>query len=214
MTLIVWLSWCDAAYDARRVFDLTFACNAWSQVHTGHVKLKAAAPKTPLLVSFRVCPLQDSYGGSERNGLSSRTWSAAHGGVSIKVERCLQHTAGSMPAPELSMLRPGPTRMIPGSMQAFAPGPGQSFATPLAANILVFNLSNEPCLCEVRSAPCAPASPLSRPCTFQPGALRRRYSLALVADQGAEEERWTSTQLRPPPLSQHTRPTTDPPHTH
>ena len=31
------------------------------------VKLKAAAPKTPLLVSLRVCPAQPSYTGSERN---------------------------------------------------------------------------------------------------------------------------------------------------
>ena len=213
MTLIVWLSWCDAAHDARRVFDLTFACNAWPQVHTGHVKLKAAAPKTPLLVSFRVCPLQDSYGGSERNGLSSCTWSAAHDGVSIKVERCLQHTAGSMPAPELSMLRPGPTRMIPGSMQAFAPGPGQSFATPLAANIVVFNLSNEPCL------KCGAAlAPLPRPCLarapFNPGLC--------VADT---PWRWSPTRAPrrtggrllnspPPHPTIHTHPTTDPPHTH
>jgi len=138
-------------------------------VHTGHVKLKAAAPKTPLLVSLRVCPAQTTYPGSERNGLQSRDWKAAHDGVSIKVERCLQHTAGSMPAPELSMLRPGPSRQIPGSMQPIAPGPGQSFATPQSACIVVFNLSNEPCL---------------------------KYSLAIVADQGPEESRWTSMRLR------------------
>ena len=41
-------------------------------VHTGHVKLKAAAPKTPLLVSLRICPAQASYAGSDRNGLRSR----------------------------------------------------------------------------------------------------------------------------------------------
>ena len=45
-------------------------------VHTGHVKLKAAAPKTSLLVSLRVCPAQASYAGSERNDLHSREWSA------------------------------------------------------------------------------------------------------------------------------------------
>ncbi len=66
-------------------------------VHTGHVKLKTVG-KTPLLVSLRVCPAQATYSGSERNGLSSRDWTGKHGGVSIKVERCLQHTAGSAPA--------------------------------------------------------------------------------------------------------------------
>jgi hypothetical protein len=66
-------------------------------VHTGHVKLKTVG-KTPLLVSLRVCPAQATYTGSERNGLSSRDWTGKHGGVSIKVERCLQHTAGSAPA--------------------------------------------------------------------------------------------------------------------
>ena len=158
-------------------------------VHTGHVKLKTAAPKTPLLVSLRVCPAQPTYAGTERNGLASRDWSKGHPGVSIKVERCLQHTSGSMPAPELSMLRPGAARQIPGSMRPVAPGPGQSFATPRDACIVVFNLSNEPCL---------------------------KYSLALMADQGPDEDRWTSTRLRvrrrrrrrrrlaspsPPPLS-------------
>ena len=99
-------------------------------VHTGHVsKLKTQA-KTPLLVSLRVCPGQASYTGSERNGLSSRDWEGKHPGVSIKVERCLQHTSGSMPAPELSLLRPGMSRQIPGSMQPIAPGPGQSMGTP------------------------------------------------------------------------------------
>lgn len=138
-------------------------------VHTGHVsKLKTQA-KTPLLVSLRVCPGQASYTGSERNGLSSRDWEGKHPGVSIKVERCLQHTSGSMPAPELSLLRPGMSRQIPGSMQPIAPGPGQSFATPPSACIVVFNLSNEPCL---------------------------KYTLALLADQGSEESRWTSTRLR------------------
>jgi len=137
-------------------------------VHTGHVKLKTVG-KTPLLVSLRVCPAQATYTGSERNGLSSRDWTGKHGGVSIKVERCLQHTAGSMPAPELSMLRPNMSRQIPSSLQPVAPGPGQSFATPPSACIVVFNLSNEPSL---------------------------KYSLALVADQGTDEARWTSTRLR------------------
>ena len=194
-------------------------------VHTGHVKLKTVG-KTPLLVSLRVCPAQATYTGSERNGLSSRDWTGKHGGVSIKVERCLQHTAGSapalsggglqeprsppplerparllsgprhgpkrrvpvawllrrsawracppsrdpaaalhaagMPAPELSMLRPNMSRQIPSSLQPVAPGPGQSFATPPSACIVVFNLSNEPSL---------------------------KYSLALVADQGTDEAR-------------------------
>jgi len=137
-------------------------------VHTGHVKLKTVG-KTPLLVSLRVCPAQATYSGSERNGLSSRDWTGKHGGVSIKVERCLQHTAGSMPAPELSMLRPNMARQIPSSMQPIAPGPGHSFATPPSACIVVFNLSNEPCL---------------------------KYSLALVADQGPDQSRWTSTRMR------------------
>ena len=123
-------------------------------VHSGHVKLKAAPPKTPLLVSLRVSPAQPSYSGtaqththaalphrapssrctaesmrrvrlqvatatasphpfpcrtcrtgSDRNGIASREWSGAHSGVSYKVERCLQHTAGSTPPAELSMLR-------------------------------------------------------------------------------------------------------------
>ena len=106
-----------------------------------------------------MCPAQGSYAGSERNGLSSRDWSVGHAGVSIKVERCLQHTSGSMPAPELSMLRPGSSRQIPGSMQAVAPGPGQTFATPRAACIVVFNLSNEPCLKCVPSRACHPCHP-------------------------------------------------------
>lgn len=50
-----------------------------------------------------------------------------------------------------------------------APGPGQTFAVPPAACLVVFSLSNEPWL---------------------------KYSLALVADQGTDRERWTSTRLR------------------
>ena len=210
-------------------------------VHTGHVKLKTVG-KTPLLVSLRVCPAQATYTGSERNGLSSRDWTGKHGGVSIKVERCLQHTAGSapalsggglpqsrshphrsrgppacslglamgprgacpspgcrgalpgacppsrhptaalhstgMPAPELSMLRPNMSRQIPSSLQPVAPGPGQSFATPPSACIVVFNLSNEPSL---------------------------KYSLALVADQGTDEARRRTLPLSLPRTRSRTR---------
>jgi len=139
-------------------------------VHTGHVKLKTTAPKTPLLVSLRVCSAQASYASSERNGLRSREWSGKHAGVSYKVERCLQHTAGSVPEPLPSLLRPHPTtRQIPGSLVQIAPGPGQSFAVPPSACLVVFSLSREPWF---------------------------KYSLALVADQGTEPERWTSTRLR------------------
>lgn len=142
-------------------------------VHTGHVKLKATAPKMPLLVSLRVCPTAASYTGSERNGLKSREWPSdvkAHTGVSYKVERCLQHTSGTVPSPEESLLRPNSTtRQIPGSLVQIAPGPGQSFAIPPAACLVVFSLSSEPWL---------------------------KYSLALVADQGTDKERWTSTRLR------------------
>ena len=147
-------------------------------VHTGHVKLKTQA-KTPLLVSLRVCPGQASYTGSERNGLSSRDWEGKHPGVSIKVERCLQHTSGSMPAPELSLLRPGMSRQIPGSMQPIAPGPGQSFATPPSACIVVFNLSNEPCL------KCAPRlfSPPPQPSAALFPALRA----PLASSRGSAE---------------------------
>ena len=134
------------------------ACQAWPatpahaqptvrarQVHTGHVKLKAA--KNTLLVSLRVCPAQATYLGSERNGMKSRSWSGAHTGVSFKVERCLQHTAAELPPPELSMLRPGAaTRQIPGSLCPLAPGPGQSFGVPAQACVVVFNLANDPCL--------------------------------------------------------------------
>jgi len=140
-------------------------------VHTGHVKLKATAPKTPLLVSLRVCPTAASYAGSERNGLRSRDWSVGmHTGVSYKVERCLQHTSGAVPPAEVSLLRPNQqTRQIPGSLVQIAPGPGQTFAIPPAACLVVFSLSSEPWL---------------------------KYSLALVADQGTDRERWTSTRLR------------------
>ena len=103
-------------------------------------------------------------------GLRSRDWSGAHNGVSYKVERCLQHTSGAVPPPEVSLLRPNPTtRQIPGSLVQIAPGPGQSFAIPPAACLVVFSLSSEPWL---------------------------KYSLALVADQGTDRERWTSTRLR------------------
>ena len=140
-------------------------------VHTGHVKLKASAPKTPLIVSLRVCPTSSTYSGSERNGLRSRDWTGApHTGVSYKVERCLQHTSGTVPPAFVSMLRPNPTtRQIPGSLVQIAPGPGQSFAVPPAACLVVFSLANEPWL---------------------------KYSLALVADQGTDKDRWTSTRLR------------------
>jgi len=139
-------------------------------VHTGHVKLKASAPKTPLLVSLRVCPASTNNAGSERNGLRSRDWGASHTGVSYKVERCLQHTSGEVPAAEISLLRPNQqTRQIPGSLVQIAPGPGQTFAIPPAACLVVFSLSSEPWL---------------------------KYSLALVADQGTDRERWTSTRLR------------------
>ena len=139
-------------------------------VHTGHVKLKATPPKTPLLVSLRICPTQATYTSSEREGLRSREWTGKHGGVSYKVERCLQHTAGTLPPPELSHLLPNTqTRQIPGSLVQIAPGPGQSFAVPPAACLVVFSLSNEPWL---------------------------KYSLALVADQGTDCARWTSTRMR------------------
>mmetsp|Transcript_36913 Transcript_36913/g.61169 ORF Transcript_36913/g.61169 Transcript_36913/m.61169 type:complete len:322 (-) Transcript_36913:240-1205(-) len=138
-------------------------------VHTGHVKLKTAAPKSPLLITLRVCPAQATYMGSDRNGLRSRTWNGPHLGASYKVERCLQHTTGSLPPPELSLLRPGPSRQIPGSLNPQSPGPGQSFVVPPAACVVVFNLSNEPCY---------------------------KYSLSLVADQSTESSRWTSTRLR------------------
>lgn len=139
-------------------------------VHTGHVKLKAQAPKTPLLVSLRICPAQASYTGSERNELHSRSWDGAHEGVSFKVESCVQDNSGVTPPTELSMLRPSTqTRQIPGSLVQVAPGPGQSFAIPPAACLVVFSLSSEPWL---------------------------KYSLALVADQGTDAARWTSTRLR------------------
>ena len=129
-------------------------------VHTGHVKLKSTPPKMPLLVSLRVSPGASSYAGSERNGLRSRDFSGAHPGVSYKVERCLQH-AGTVPTPEPSMLRPNPTtRQIPGSLVQIAPGPGQTFPVPPAACLVVFSHSSEPWL---------------------------KYSLALVADQGAPQ---------------------------
>lgn len=138
-------------------------------VHTGHVKLKGAVPKTPLLVSLRACPVQSSYPSSDRNGIKSREWSKAHTGASFKVERCLQHTAGSVPEPQLSLLRPGPSRQMPTSLYPQEPGPGESFLVPPAACLVVFNLSNEPCY---------------------------KYSLALVADQATFPSRWTSTRLR------------------
>lgn len=139
-------------------------------VHSGHVKLKPTAPKTPLLVSLRVCPAQPSYAGSDRNGLKSREWSGKHDGVSYKVERCLQHTAGTVPPPELSMLRPNATtRQIAGSLVQIAPGPGQTFAVPPAACLVVFSLSNEPWY---------------------------KYSLSLVADQGTDASRWTSSRMQ------------------
>jgi hypothetical protein len=139
-------------------------------VHTGHVKLKATAPKMPLLVSLRVCPAQATYPSTERNGLRSREWTSKHDGVAYKVERCLQHTTGVLPAAEHSMLRPSAvTRQIPGSIVQIAPGPGQSFAVPPAACLVVFSLSSEPWL---------------------------KYSLGLVADQGTDPDRWTSTRLR------------------
>jgi hypothetical protein len=139
-------------------------------VHTGHVKLKPTAPKTPLLVSLRVCPAQASYPGSEQNELQSRTWEGTHEGVSFKVERCVQDTSGVAPPTEVSLLRPSTqTRQIPGSLVQIAPGPGQSFAIPPAACLVVFSLSSEPWL---------------------------KYSLALVADQGTDASRWTSTRLR------------------
>jgi len=138
-------------------------------VHTGHVKLKQAAPKLPLLVSLRVCPPQQSYTGTERNGLKSRSWTKEHCSVSYKIERCLQHTAGSVLAPELSLLRPGTSRQIPGSIYPQLAGPGQSFVVPPSASSVVFNLSNEPCY---------------------------KYSLSLIADQGTQPDRWTSGRLR------------------
>ena len=138
-------------------------------VHTGHLKLKPSAPKTPLLVSLRVCPAASSYTGSERNGLRSRDCTA-HSGVSFKVERCLQHTAGVALLSDVSLLQPNPTtRQIPGSLVQIAPGPGKSFAVPPAACLVVFSLSSEPWF---------------------------KYSLALVADQGTDKARWTSTRLR------------------
>jgi len=138
-------------------------------VHTGHVKLKPVAPKCPLLVSLRACPAQSRYTGSERNGIRSRSWSKGHGGASFKVERCLQHTAGAMPPPTLSGLRPDQSRQMPASLNPQSPGPGQSFAVPPSACLILFNLSQEPCY---------------------------KYSLALIADQSTQSDRWTSCRLR------------------
>mmetsp|Transcript_47635 Transcript_47635/g.117950 ORF Transcript_47635/g.117950 Transcript_47635/m.117950 type:complete len:319 (+) Transcript_47635:41-997(+) len=138
-------------------------------VHTGHIKIKGQAKHT-LLVSLRICPNQPTFTGSERNGITSREWRGAHPGVSFKVERCLQHASAELPPPELSMLRPGAaTRQIPGSLCPLPPGPGQSFGVQPSACVVVFNLANDPCL---------------------------KYSLALVADQSTEPERWTSNRLR------------------
>lgn len=115
-------------------------------VHTGHIKIKGQIKNT-LLVSLRICPAQPNYTGSERNGIHSRDWSDAHPGVSFKVERCLQHASAELPPVELSMLRPGATtRQIPGSLCPLPPGPGKSFGVHPSACIVVFNLSNEPCL--------------------------------------------------------------------
>ena len=61
------------------------------------------------------------------------------------------------------------TRQIPGSLVNVPPGPGGSFAIPPAACLVVFSLSSEPWL---------------------------KYSLALVADQGTDKERWTAMRLR------------------
>lgn len=146
-------------------------------VHTGHV---TKASKSNLLVSLRISPVQPSYSGSDRNGLRSRSWTGEHAGVSFKVERCLQHTAGELPPPELSLLRPGPSRQMPGSLLPLAEGPGQSFAVPPSC-VIVFNLAGEPCY---------------------------KYSLGMVADQGMARDRWTSTRLRREVLyleSQHRR---------
>ena len=139
-------------------------------VHTGHVKLKSAPPKTPLLVSLRICPAQATYAASERNGLKSREWSGKHDGVSYKVERCLQHTSGVMPPAEVSLLRQSAiTRQIPGSLVTVPQGPAQTFAVPAYNCLVVFSLSSDPWY---------------------------KYSLGLIADQGTEPSRWTSTRLR------------------
>ena len=45
-------------------------------VHTGHVKLKPAAPKTPLLVSLRICPAQARTRGRPER-LRSRDWAGS-----------------------------------------------------------------------------------------------------------------------------------------
>lgn len=111
---------------------------------------------------MRRCPGQASYSGSERNGIKSREWGEGHPGVSYKVERCLQHTAGTVPPPELSLLHPGPSRQMPTSLLPIEAGPGESFLVPPSACLVVFNLSNEPCY---------------------------KYSLPLVADQATTADR-------------------------
>lgn len=136
--------------------------------HTGHVALKAAAPKTPLLVTLRAADPQAVYPSTERNGVKSREWKEVHEGGCYKVERCIQWTGGELPPPQLSHLVPESDRSIPGSIIELPEGPGGAFTIPNACTV-VFSLSNEPFL---------------------------KYSLALVADQGMTPDRFTSARLR------------------
>jgi len=86
-----------------------------------------------------------------------------HGRQNLVVE-----VSGTVPPPQLSLLRPGASRQMPTSLCVQEAGPGESFSVPPSASLAIFNLSNEPCY---------------------------KYSLALVADQDTQAARWTSTRL-------------------
>lgn len=106
-------------------------------VHTGYVGLHDEGPKPPLLVTLHVCARQANYASTTRHGLCSREFGSDHGGVSYKIERCVQYTGDLAELePRLSSASSG-RNCLP-TISLLPPG------YPPSALHIMFNLANEP----------------------------------------------------------------------
>ena len=115
-------------------------------------------------------------------------------GVSFKVERCLQHSAGTVPPPQLSLLRPGASRQMPTSLCVQERVPAATF--PDSPRGLRRGATLPHCANGARSPPSQEAGP-GESFSVPPSASLAifnlsnepcyKYSLALVADQDTQE---------------------------
>ena len=144
-------------------------------------------------------------------------------GVSFKVERCLQHSAGTVPPPQLSLLRPGASRQMPTSLCVQERVPAATF--PDSPRGLRRGATLPHCANGARSPPSQEAGP-GESFSVPPSASLAifnlsnepcyKYSLALVADQDTQERaapplRSLATPARHAPWPLSPLPTSRPP---